>query len=132
MAEYSKHLYRIGEVAALLGLPISTIKYWTDTFDEIQPVAVGTGRQKRYRAEDIETVKLVRHLMHDRQMQIEGAKAQLKRARLPYRGFKCESSACAEELLRQIAESANDNPRIQAMAQAVSMWLCAYAGAKQS
>lgn len=50
-------LYRIGEVSKMLNVPTYKIAYWTNLSDEIQPVSIGTGRQGKYRQEDVEILR---------------------------------------------------------------------------
>ncbi len=123
MAEYTKQLYRIGEVSTMLNLPVTTIKYWTDTFEEIRPRAIGTGRQVKYRLEDIEMIRIIKSLMHDKKMRIDGAKAYLARycgsCRLP----KCESAEDALVLLQKASAMVNDNPKASVTLNAICAWL---------
>lgn len=109
MSTYSKLLYRISEVSALLNLPISTIKYWTDTFEQIRPVAIGTGRQVKYRPDDIEVIKHVQYLMHDKIMTIEGAKKALSNRVKVDVPRKCRSDKEALKILSNIRDSLTDH-----------------------
>lgn len=128
---YSKQLYKLSEVSAMLSLPPSTINYWVYTFDELDPPTT-KGGHRRYRPQDIELVKQIKVMMHDKGMQIEGAKRMLKKSRVPYRGFKCESAGEAISLLREISDSMRENPRAQAMADAVAKWVEIYAAPKRA
>lgn len=123
MGNYSKSLYRIGEVACLLDVPITTLKYWTDTFDEVRPQRVGTGRQVKYRPEDIETLKLIRHLMYDKVMSIEGSKRHLSLYRAPRRAPRCDSQDSAVALLREVKAIVQDNPKAIALLGAIEKWI---------
>lgn len=122
MATYTKQLYKLSEVSAMLNLPISTINYWVMTFDELDPPTT-KGGHRRYRQEDIELIKQIQVMMHDKVMSIEGAKKMLKKSRVPYRGFKCESSDDALDLLYRVSEMMLDNPKAIAMIDAVSEWI---------
>lgn len=123
MGSNQKLRYRISEVADMLGVPASTIKYWTDTFEEVQPVAIGTGRQVRYRNEDIETLRLIKVLMHDKKMQIVGAKEHLRGALPPSYKRRCVSSEEATAILSNIKHLIKDNPKVISLLDSVLEWL---------
>lgn len=122
MTIYAKQYYRLSEVSTLLNTPASTINYWVYTFDELDPPTT-KGGHRRYRPEDIELIKQIKVMMHDKHMQIDGAKKQLKNSRVPYRGFKCESKEAALELLKKTKENVQDNPKSVAMIEAVEKWI---------
>lgn len=123
MTVYSKSLYRISEVAAMLNLPATTLKYWTDTFDEVRPQPVGTGRQVKYRPEDIETIKLIQILMHERVMTIEGAKKYLANSRKPSRQVKCDSPQDAIDHIVAVTKMVKENPKAVAILESVMKWI---------
>lgn len=122
MTPYSKQYYKLSEVSAMLNIPTSTINYWVYTFDELDPPTT-KGGHRRYRPEDIELIKRIKVMMHDKVMSIEGARKQLRRSKIPWRGFKCESAEEAITLLRKIYDTVQDNPRTLAMADAVAKWI---------
>lgn len=122
MTAYSKQYYKLSEVADMLCLPTSTVKYWTATFDELDPPTT-KGGHRRYRPEDIDIIKQIKVMMHDKGMQIEGARRQLRNSRPPWRGFKCESAEEAVALLRKISDTIQDNPKSIAMLDAVARWI---------
>lgn len=122
MLPYSKQFYRLSEVASMLNIPTSTINYWVMTFDELDPPTT-KGGHRRYRPQDIELIKQIAVMMHDKGMQIEGAKRQLKNSRVPYRGFKCESAEAALNLLAEVGKMIQDNPRAVNAIEAVGKWV---------
>lgn len=122
MTTYTKQYYKLSEVSSMLNLPVSTINYWIYTFDELNPPTT-KGGHRRYRPEDIDLIRQIQVMMHDKGMQIEGAKRQLKRSSIPWRGFKCKSGEDAIELLHKIAQTVQDNPRTLAMIEAVEKWI---------
>lgn len=119
---YAKLYYKLSEVSAMLNIPTSTINYWVYTFDELDPPTT-KGGHRRYRPEDIELVKQIAVMMHDKGMQIEGAKRQLKNSRVPYRGFKCESAEDAARLIDEVSKTVQDNPKALAMLDAIEKWV---------
>lgn len=122
MAEYTKFFYKLSEVSEMLGIPVTTINYWVSVFDKLDP-PTSKGGQRRYRPEDIEMIKQIDVMMHDKGMQIEGANRQLKTSRVPYRGFKCRTDADAHKLLDEVSTMVKDNPRAVAMLKAVDEWV---------
>lgn len=122
MTTYTKQYYKLSEVSAMLNLPVSTITYWVMTFDELDP-PTSKGGHRRYRPEDIEMIKQIAVMMHDKVMSIEGAKKQLKHSRVPYRGFKCSSAEDAARLIDEVSKTVQDNPRTVAMLDALKKWV---------
>lgn len=122
MTPLTKQYYKLSEVADMLCLPSSTIKYWTMTFDELDPPTT-KGGHRRYRPEDIDIIRQIKVMMHDKVMSIEGARKQLQNSRAPWRGFKCNSAEEAVALLRKISDTMQDNPKSVAMLDAVARWI---------
>lgn len=71
-----KQYYSIGEVAKLLSLTRSQIRYWTDEFS----LNVRTTRKgdRLYTPDVIHTIRSIYHLLKQRGFTIAGAKAKLK------------------------------------------------------
>ncbi len=68
----------IGEVADALGVEAHVLRYWESKFpDEVQPVKRGDGR-RLFRPEDIEALRAIRILVHERGLTLKGAKALLE------------------------------------------------------
>ncbi|MFV0554217.1 MAG: MerR family transcriptional regulator [Mangrovibacterium sp.] len=69
--------YSVGEVAKILDVSDSNVRYWEKQFPTISP-RVG-GRNVRYYSEqDIEEMKLVKYLVKDQKYSIEGAQKKLR------------------------------------------------------
>ncbi len=73
--ELSKRYYRIGEVADMIGIPVSTLRYWEQEFSILRPQRGGRGR-RLYRAGDVERVKMIHYLVKIKGLKIEAAKQQ--------------------------------------------------------
>ena len=69
--------YSIGEVGTLTGLKAHVLRYWESQFDVISPTKNRAGNRV-YKAKDIETLLLVKHLLYERRYTIEGARQELK------------------------------------------------------
>ncbi|MDR3127168.1 MAG: MerR family transcriptional regulator [Tannerellaceae bacterium] len=73
-----KLFYSIGEVSQLLGVEESTLRFWEKVFGEPKPVRRTVRGPRLYRAEDIDTLRQVLHLLREEGMTLAGAKRQLK------------------------------------------------------
>jgi DNA-binding transcriptional MerR regulator len=75
--EIEKLYYTIGEVSEMLGLNASQIRYWETEFTSLKPKKDRKGN-RLFTKEDIETIKLIYHLVKEKGFTIEGAKSKLK------------------------------------------------------
>jgi len=73
-----KLYFRIGEVAALAGVPAYVLRYWQTEFPQLQPKKSGSG-QRLYRQREVELVLRIRDLLYRDRFTIEGAKRELAR-----------------------------------------------------
>jgi len=77
-----KKYYSIGEVAEMLDVATSLIRFWETEFDIIKPKKNRKGN-RQFTKEDIENVKLIYHLVKDRGYTLQGAKSLLKSSSNP-------------------------------------------------
>ena len=71
-------LYRtIAEVADELNVQQSTLRYWEKEFPQIKPKTNARG-VRHYRDEDVETIRLIYHLVKERGMTLQGARKKLE------------------------------------------------------
>ncbi len=75
-----KIFYSIGEVAEIIGENQSLIRYWENQFDSLKPHKNKKGT-RLFTKEDIETVKLIHHLVKERGLTLKGARQKLKENR---------------------------------------------------
>ena len=75
--EIEKLYYSIGEVAVMLDVNTSLLRYWEKEFDILSPRKNLKG-DRFFTKEDIEKVKLIYHLVREKGYTLEGAKTQLK------------------------------------------------------
>lgn len=94
-----KLYYSISEVAQLLDVEESTLRFWEKAFGKPKPVRRVERGPRLYRAEDIDTLRQIHHLLREQGMTIEGAKRQLKHNRSAIAG-KTELILC----LRRVKE----------------------------
>ena len=73
----AKLFYTIGEAAAVLGENVSLVRYWSDWFGRyLKPSRTAKG-DRRYTADDLETLKQIHYLVKEKGMTLEGAARQL-------------------------------------------------------
>lgn len=75
-----KKYYRIREVADILNIPASTLRFWENQFTIINPKRTDTNR-RLYSPSDIETIRLVYYLVKEKGMKLEAAQAEIRRNR---------------------------------------------------
>lgn len=69
----------ISVAGEITGIEVHTLRYWEREFPEyLRPVRT-EGGQRRYRAEDIQTVFLLKRLLREEMFSIAGARRYLKR-----------------------------------------------------
>lgn len=72
-----KALFRIGEVAKLLGVPTHVVRFWQSQFPSLQPGRTSSGRFL-YSRSQVEQLERIRQLLHVERLTIEGAKKALR------------------------------------------------------
>ena len=77
-----KLYYSISEVARMFDVNESLLRFWEKEFPQLRPKKGGRGI-RQYRKEDIETVKLIYHLVKERGMTLDGARRALKGGGMP-------------------------------------------------
>lgn len=72
-----KLFYSISEVAQMFGVNESLLRYWEKEFPQITPKK-GSRGIRQYRKEDVETIRLIYHLVKEKGMTLPGARQKLK------------------------------------------------------
>lgn len=123
MPSPNKSYYKIGEVSAMLDVPVSTLRFWEDTFEQLDPFRTQGGMRK-YRPEDVEMCKLIKHLLRDKGLSLEYAKKELADYRKypPRHPFVCKSADDALRLLSE-AKSRCEDAHAVARIEAVEGWI---------
>lgn len=75
--EIEKKYYSIGEVASILDVSTSLIRFWESEFDIIRPKKNRKGN-RQFTKDDIENVKLIYHLVKEKGYTLQGAKEIIK------------------------------------------------------
>lgn len=78
IAEFGKKYYKIKEVAELIGVPQSTLRFWESEFEQLKPKRNDHNR-RYYTPEDIETVRIIHYLVKTQGHKIEYAKEELRK-----------------------------------------------------
>ena len=76
-----KLYYSISEVAELLSVNTSLIRYWEKEFPQLKPNKIANG-ERRFTQKDIDLLKQIQTLLKDQGYTIEGARKSLKNAGL--------------------------------------------------
>ena len=73
-----KLYYSIGEAAQAIGESTSLVRYWTNEFDRHFKVKRSSRGDRKYTAEDIDTLKQIHYLVNVKGMTLEGVDKALK------------------------------------------------------
>lgn len=76
----SKKFYKIGDVAEILSLPTSTLRFWEKEFTIIKPKR-NSKNIRVYTVKDIETIKMIYFLVKEKGLKLDAAQAMIKRNR---------------------------------------------------
>ena len=72
-----KHFFKIGEVAERVGVRTSVLRFWESEFPQIRPTKTQNGHRVYARA-DVELLRRIHVLVHDRGYTLAGARALLQ------------------------------------------------------
>lgn len=71
-----KLYYSIGEVAEMLNVPVSTVRFWENEFDVLKPMKNKKGN-RMFTPDDIKNLKIIHRLLKEEGMTMQGAKKKL-------------------------------------------------------
>ncbi len=75
--EFTKKYYKIREVAEILNLPASTLRFWESQFTIIKPKRNEHGT-RFYTPSDIEIIRMVYFLVKEKGLKLDAAQEQIK------------------------------------------------------
>lgn len=78
MDSLNKRYYKISEVATLLNIPASTLRFWEKQFTVIKPRRNDRGT-RFYTPADIEKIRMVYYLVKEKGMKLEAAQEQIRK-----------------------------------------------------
>jgi DNA-binding transcriptional MerR regulator len=101
-----KLFYTIGEVAGILNVPVSTVRFWENEFDILKPRKNKKGN-RLFMPEDLKNLRIIHHLVKEKGMTLAGAKKQIaeKWQETDYKFGIRESLTGIKELLADIRDS---------------------------
>jgi len=103
-------LFRIGEVADSMGVPIHTLRYWERMFKEELSPYRSRGGQRRYSETEIEKIQEVKRLLKEEGYSIKGVKrivakgVRNKESLSLAKGREHDWSTIAQEVTRLLRE----------------------------
>jgi len=69
----------IGQVGKMLGLPVHTVRFWTESFEHIQKLCIiGNGGRRYYNEKVISELAKVKEMLYNKGMTIDGVKKLVK------------------------------------------------------
>lgn len=80
MDNLDKMYYRIGDVAEVLDIPASTLRFWEKEFTIIKPKR-NAKNVRLYTPKDIETIRMIYFLVKDKGLKLNAAQAEIRRNR---------------------------------------------------
>jgi len=83
-----KLYYSIGEAAEMLGVPVSTVRFWENEFVILKPMKNKKGN-RMFTPADIKNLRIIHHLLKDGGMTLAGVKKRLS-GKLEETDFKYE------------------------------------------
>lgn len=80
MNDLDKKFYKIRDVAEILGLPASTLRYWESRFTIIRPRRNDHGT-RFYTPADIEIIRMIHFLVKEKGLKLEAAEEHIRHNR---------------------------------------------------
>ncbi len=77
MESTDKKYYKIREVSEIIGVPLSTLRFWEKEFSIIRPRRNDHGT-RFYTASDIEKIRMVMYLTKEKGLKINAAQEQIR------------------------------------------------------
>lgn len=71
-----KLYYSIGEVSRILGVPVSTVRFWENEFDLLKPMKNKKGN-RLFTQRDVKNLKIIHRLLKEEGMTLAGVKMRL-------------------------------------------------------
>lgn len=119
-----KPTFRISQVAAMLDIPVYTLRFWENTFPMLNPERTPKG-QRRYTHTQIELARRIKDLLYNKGLKIDAAIKLINGTNQKYRPRRlpvCKSSIGAIKLLKAVKATLFDAHSI-AKIEAVETWI---------
>ncbi len=101
--EPGKKYFRIGEVSEVIGVEPYVLRYWESEFSTIRPIKSSSGHRV-YSRKDVETLHLIRHLLHVEKFSIKGAKKRLHERKKELAATQVNHTAPLKEMVSELKE----------------------------
>lgn len=75
--DLDKKYYKISEVAEIVGLPCSTLRFWESRFTIIKPKR-NSGGTRFYTPADVEKIRMIYYLVKEKGLKLEAAENQIR------------------------------------------------------
>lgn len=75
--DLDKKYYKISEVAEIVGLPCSTLRFWESRFTIIKPKR-NSGGTRFYTPSDVEKIRMIYYLVKEKGLKLEAAENQIR------------------------------------------------------
>ena len=90
-----KMAFKIGEVAKILNIRPSILRFWENEFKELNPPK-SRSHQRAYRHQDVKTALIIKKLLYKDRFSIEGARAVLKKRKSKSKGHNSYFKSSSE------------------------------------
>ena len=80
MDKLDKRFYKIGDVAEILHIPESTLRYWEKQFTIIKPRR-NSKNPRLYTPADIEVIRKIHYLVKEKGLKIDAAQSEIRKNR---------------------------------------------------
>jgi DNA-binding transcriptional MerR regulator len=71
-----KLYYSIGEVAEMLDVPVSTVRFWENEFDVLKPMKNKKGN-RLFTPADVKNLRIIHHLIKEEGLTLAGVKKKI-------------------------------------------------------
>jgi DNA-binding transcriptional MerR regulator len=97
-----KLYYSIGEVAEMLEVPVSTVRFWDNEFEILKPMKNKKGN-RLFTPADLKNLKIIHHLLKEEGLTIGGAKKRLSE-KPDETGYKYEINESLQKIKSMLLE----------------------------
>ena len=97
-------LYSISQVNALTGVSTPTLRKWESAFREYLQVVRTSGGQRRFNQEAVEKIELLKQLIYEEGLSLEGARMRLERLEFS----ELEQEINADPTIEKLSEMVTD------------------------
>jgi len=98
-----KLYYKIGEVAEILNINTSVLRFWESQFAALSPSKTRTG-QRLYSQRDFDQIKEIYRLLYVQKLTIAGARARLSLRKKGKDGAEAEPAELIQSICHELKE----------------------------